>query len=95
MLIQYGNNCLAQRKVYELVELLRNGRTSAWTTTWQATYLEGPILKICQAKGETVTCECYCAFLTDELKPDICSKQRGQLSQFVILQHNNAPSAYC
>jgi hypothetical protein len=46
MLIQYGNNCLAQRKVYELVELLRNGRTSivheqhpGRPHTWKGLYL--------------------------------------------------------
>jgi hypothetical protein len=46
MLIQYGNNCLAQRKVYELVEVLRNGRTSivgeqhpGRPHTWKGLYL--------------------------------------------------------
>lgn len=47
--------------------------------------MEWPILKHYQAIGETVTCECYCAVVTDELQPAICTKQREQLLQSVIL----------
>jgi len=73
-----------------VIEKLKNKR-SAWTTSWQSAYLERHILKHYQAKGETVTCECYCALLTDELKPAIHTKQRRQLYAFfwVIPWHQN------
>jgi len=52
------------------------------------TDLGGPILEHCQEKGGTVNNECYCALLTNELKPAICTRQRGQMLQTVILQRN-------
>jgi hypothetical protein len=51
--------------------------------------LGGPIFEHCQERGGRVNSECYCALLTNELKPAICTRQRGQLLQSVILQHNN------
>jgi len=51
--------------------------------------LGGPILEQCQEKGGRVNSQCYCVLLTNELKPAICTRQRGQLLQTVILQHNN------
>jgi hypothetical protein len=51
--------------------------------------LRGPILEHCQERGRTVNSECYCALLTNELKPAICTRQRGQLLQSIILQQKN------
>jgi hypothetical protein len=72
MLFQYVDSCLAQRKVYEWVEMFRNGRKSKVDkVSMQTTDWVGPILEHYQARGETVNSEHYCALLTDGLKPVI------------------------
>jgi hypothetical protein len=40
-------------------------------------------------RGTTVTSVKYCNMLRNELKPAICTKRRGRLSQGVVLLHDN------
>jgi hypothetical protein len=41
-------------------------------------------------RGTTVTSAKYCDMLTNELRPAICTKRRGGLSQGVVLLHDNS-----
>ena len=51
---------------------------------------QGPILKIYQECGTTVTSATYCDMLQRKLRPAIRSKRRGKLSKEILLLHNNA-----
>jgi hypothetical protein len=58
------------------------------TVFWDS---QRPILEYYMETGITVTSVSYCDLLRDELRPAICSKQRGRLlSQRVVLLHDNA-----
>lgn len=48
--------------------------------------LERALLEHYQARGRTVNNESYCAVLADEWTPATRTKQKGQLSQTIILQ---------
>jgi hypothetical protein len=52
--------------------------------------LNGSIFKHYQHHRQTVTSARYCAMLVEELKPAMCSKCRGMLTNVVILHHDNA-----
>jgi histone-lysine N-methyltransferase SETMAR len=51
---------------------------------------KGPILETCLERGTTITSATYCDMLQGGLKPAICSKRRGRLSEGVLLLHDNA-----
>jgi hypothetical protein len=75
MLFQYVDSCLVQRKVYEWMELFRNGRNREVSASMQATDWIGPVLEHYQARGETLNSEHYCALLTDGPKTVIRMKR--------------------
>jgi hypothetical protein len=50
----------------------------------------GAILEAYLQCGTTVTTATYFAMLQRGLKPQICSKRRGRLSEGILLLHNNA-----
>jgi hypothetical protein len=52
--------------------------------------LERALLEHYQARGGTMNSESYCAVLADEWMPATRTKRKGQLSQTIILQQNNA-----
>ena len=57
------------------------------TVFWDS---QGPILEHYMEKGVTVTSVNYCNMLRNELRLAIRSKQRGRLTQGVLLLHDNA-----
>jgi hypothetical protein len=54
-----------------------------WDSQW-------PILETCLECGTTVTSATYCNMLQGGLRPAICSKRSGRLSEGILLLHDNA-----
>jgi histone-lysine N-methyltransferase SETMAR len=52
--------------------------------------MNGPVLKHCQEKGETVNSVRYSTMLEEKLKPAVGSHHRGLLSKGVLPLHDNA-----
>jgi len=51
---------------------------------------DGPILEHHKECGQTVSSVQYCAMLEEEVKPPICSQDRGMLINGGVLHLNNA-----
>jgi hypothetical protein len=52
--------------------------------------MNGPILKHCQEKGETINSVRYSTMLEKKVEPPLCSRCRGLLSKGVLLLRENA-----
>jgi hypothetical protein len=50
----------------------------------------GSVLEHYQEFGQVVYSAQYCTMLEEELKPTVCSKHRGMLTNGVVLHHDNA-----
>jgi len=57
------------------------------TVFWDS---QGPILEHYQERGSTINSACNNEMLIDRLKPEFRSKHRGQLSEGIVLLHDNA-----
>jgi hypothetical protein len=89
MCAQYGDNALSSRAVCVWIEMFKNGHMSVTDAehsghpTTAAQNEEGPILETYLERGTTVTSATYCDMLQGGLKPAICSKRKGRLSEGV------------
>jgi hypothetical protein len=99
MCAQYRDNGLSHKVVYEWIEMFKNGCTSVtdaerWghpTTATTTQNEEMPIIETYLECGTTATSETtYCDMLQGGLKPAVCSKRRGRLSEGILLLHNKA-----
>jgi histone-lysine N-methyltransferase SETMAR len=61
----------------------------SFLTFWN---MKGCALEHCQEKEQTVNSAAYSAMLKDKLKPAICHRRRGLLSNTAFLHHDNACS---
>jgi uncharacterized protein YerC len=77
MLLQYGDTCTGQRKVYEWVERFKNGRTYVTVEDRSGRPVTlSIVLERHIEHGQTVNSESYSTMLKDKLKPAIRSKRR-------------------
>jgi hypothetical protein len=99
MYVQYGDNALSRRVMYECIEMLKNGRMSVTdaersghpTRATTVQNEEGLILETYLERRTTVTIATYFDMLRGGLKPKIRSKKRGRLSESVLLHDNALP----